>query len=921
MLASLLIANFALGIPIQTSDPVTIGPLTVGKQSVTLEVTQGPGTGSGNAIVEWGGQKFVVSDAGFVGQPIVADGGWKDAADNYARLAPAISVAPPLRIKVLVFSKNAIIERTADGVVRYRRSGIEQNHLDDLHQGLGQAKVLMEVAGRGALRVEYDIQVDPDLTIDTFSSTDVATWKEGPIEIDLASEPVGSRPFGYDFIRESVGPRVNRDFFEADDRVYRGPYASVLAFHGGLITGTATVRVDGTPVTALPYHLLDEGRAGDVTGLIATQVIRHHLAMRIAPSLSREPAISPIQPPSLLSAAIPADWVAAGTKPNEPQRAGEFEAWSKLPAVSVVSPNRPATAWQAQVEGRTVLVVRMGFQALPRPGLPSAAIARAGTSSDPLFVYDVPSGKSTLELLAIPLPALSRVGDGVSVSADGRLPLSLGTTGEAEVESIEDPTHGQGAKVTQQGLFYRGEAILVAGRGETPAVRATAGQMIDFYVRSSDLDRTALNLYGKDKSLIGSILLHGDMWLPVESAGNPPLVLDRRVPFDGEWHRIQVDLEPITKGASVWDIRLGRPPFGDRYQRPAPARQSVEIAALRVVPAGEKAALPPVAPTTLETFLSTARTWSGAISNEAARAIMAALGTPDPDLQANACEFLTLNKLPEAVPVLIELSRSGSTLIAYSATRALAFQDAPEGWAALEAMMIRGPFDFNRRFAAAVGKGRTNPEYINGLRGMTAASGWRGRLMGVQGQDPTMPQMAMMLMIASIQDEEPAVRLAASRLFNPNYEPIARRMIFSAVNDGSQWVRITNYLRLIDSQIPNIQSEGLKGVRDDAIGVRMALIRYMTQHPKAAYRPALGYAVIDTVPMVRAAALDALAQQEGPVVVAEFQNTLADTDVGVQRSLLRLAKAKSIALPRDVLTRLSSSEDAEVSRLAKELIG
>jgi len=916
MLSSLVAISLTFGT--LQAPPNQGATVKVGKQDVVVAFPASTPPNN-KASVTWNGISFFAESPGIIGRPHSSDGSWQEILQKHNGLQSKLQGAAVSRIKVFLFTKNVIIERSEAGIVRYRRSGLEQNHIDDIYQGLAQMKVMAEVATQGEVRFEIDVQTDPDLTIDVIEPSSAASWKEGPETLNLASPAVGSRPFGFDFIRESIGPRINRDAFESDDRTYRGPFASVLAFHGGLIPGTTTVLVDGTPVSVVPFHLFAPQPSKSATGPLAYRLLRHHVSMLATGQTDglKEPEFSGAAP--LITDVWPRDMVEAATK--KPLSQSVMRDWTRLPAVPLtgVPPLGDVAIFQAKSGDRPVWVARFGFADKLAN---SPALGRFGPISDPWIVYVAPEqGSNLYEWLGIAAPSFSAVGDGVYQSTDGSIMMTPGTTGDPTVEVIQDPELGQIIKVTQMGLFYRGEGVLAAGRGQTPAVDATAGKMIDVQVRSSDLDRTAINLYNRAGDLMGSILVHGDAFRPVEIADLGAPVVDARVPFDGAWQRVQVDLEPITKGQPVWDIRIGRPPFGDRYQRPAPARQSVEVAKLRIVPVGEKVARPPVAPTPLDAFLAQTAGATSPLSGDMSKAILAALIVPDADLQANAAELLTKHKLPEAIPTLIDLSRSGSTLIAYSATRALAFQDTPEGWSALESMMVRGPFDFNRRFAATVGKGRTEASYANGLRGMTASSGWRGRLMGIQGQDPAMPQMTMMLVMASLQDEEPAVRLAASRLFNPNFETIARRMVFSAVNDGSQWVRIASYLRLIDSELPQIQSEGLKGVRDEAIGVRLSLLNVMTTNPKPAYRPALNYAVVDTAPEVRAAALDALAAQEGPVAPGEIQNTFADQDYRVQLSLLKLAKTKSVALPRDVLTRLSSSSNAEVARMARELSG
>jgi hypothetical protein len=146
-------------------------------------------------------------------------------------------------------------------------------------------------------------------------------------------------------------------------------------------------------------------------------------------------------------------------------------------------------------------------------------------------------------------------------------------------------------------------------------------------------------------------------------------------------------------------------------------------------------------------------------------------------------------------------------------------------------------------------------------------------------------------------EPDPAVRFAIVSKPRPESGLFARRLLFAAVNDESEWVRTASYLALIDSVIDEIRNDALRGVRDPSVGVRLAVLKAMEERKRDHYRPALRIAVVDAEPIVRAAALRAFASQPGEVTLAEVQNTVGDTSPLVKRALQELAKAKGLQIP------------------------
>ncbi len=174
---------------------------------------------------------------------------------------------------------------------------------------------------------------------------------------------------------------------------------------------------------------------------------------------------------------------------------------------------------------------------------------------------------------------------------------------------------------------------------------------------------------------------------------------------------------------------------------------------------------------------------------------------------------------------------------------------------------------------------------------------WQNRRVAVYSLGQIGTKAAQIMTLSFLYDRDPRARLEAVASVDVNLELACRRLLQTAVNDNSQVVRTAGFLRLTESSIDEYRQEGYKGVRDEALGVRLALLAAFVKNPNEGQRQAIRIAVVDREPIVRAAALEALAAQPGPVQIEEFSNVLQDQDPRVRAALEALGKAKNLALP------------------------
>jgi len=122
-------------------------------------------------------------------------------------------------------------------------------------------------------------------------------------------------------------------------------------------------------------------------------------------------------------------------------------------------------------------------------------------------------------------------------------------------------------------------------------------------------------------------------------------------------------------------------------------------------------------------------------------------------------------------------------------------------------------------------------------------------------------------------------------------------------------VRLESLRRLSYSTVKEFQAEGMKGVRDDSVGVRVGLLKAWAATPRKELLPAIRLALTDRYARVRAAALEALAASPDPIDPKDLTPAFSDPDPQVSLAVLRLAKAKSVAIPAEALDRWRKSPD------------
>lgn len=779
----------------------------------------------GTALIAFNGWNYLVGDKGALLGRMKGMGGWGDVQALYSEAKAKFTDATPAwRLKAVVFTRLDDLDVSKEGVLRQRRYTLEDSMVDRALRSLARCCATIEAYAGGRFRVVPDVEIEND-----------------PIHIGPPEGAIDDQ-----FVRWYFGPRINGGEFDAGDKVYRGPYDSVLFIHAGTAgDGQPTCDVNGMPVTGIAYEPKDDGTP--TRNLAEEELAACTAHLEIAAAKWGIPAGDALIPEGIGDKAV--------RKSPEDLLLGAV--WAQILArIAPTTDDRIAILSQ---KGKPVPMAWSAVADDPWRKLPWLEPTDVAKFAGKAGLVDVGQpGKfhsyvltSTSDQVVAPrtdVPELGLAGDVV----EGRESLALLTYGARAL-------------------------LLVPGR-----VATLVGAKL-----KPELDAKA----------IGAML----------SGGEELVVFDLKVPEGAKTEIGLLDLSttPATDHAAgpdhydgvVWSIQYAPPVVYSLAPGTEPDANSdkPEARALAAAKLTESSA-------------------------EAQRAaVVAMLGVRDDFIRLNAAQAFARVKEPTAEAALTELAGVYNTRVAAVALRALAFQGTDTAWATVEKTMKVGHYDYCCQVAAKLIGARNDPKLSLAIAGMFLVRSWQARLAGAEAVGIQKDLASQHILSVFYDDVDPAVRLAAIKAANVELDPIANHLQWPAVNDASDEVRTWSYIGLIHSGKEEYRKDGYKGVRDDSIPVRLAVLHELESRPSPNHRDALRLAATDTNAVVRAAALSAFAKQPGDLSLDDISGVMSDKDPLVQKALVGLAKAKSLKLPAPTLAMLRASVDPGVAAEAKEL--
>jgi HEAT repeat protein len=759
--------------------------------------------------LEWPGFGYLPPAGRKVEGSFFVPGDWSAVAAG----STSLPVAPAVwHLRVFVLRRVDRVRTLADGTLYEDQGSLETPDLDRINRAVGLLQQIVRSETGGALKIEPQITVDSEPLI------------VGPRTLEQA-------------IGDYVSPRANGGKYEAEDKIYRGPYQSIFVLdpvHGEEI---ANQTVNGMEVQTVSVY----GRSGyEVEGALALE-----LAQKWAQS---------VQTMSRTSGVL-------GALDGVPLTA---------PVIGLLNPLAfvPEGDWNALMAGADLSAVKID------------ARERLKWSSQP-----------------DPSPMVGKLmGTGFK-----------GVTSQVALDS--DPSRGSILVYSEKGEARNGGLDFPSGEAGTGVIDPTKTSTLSFWVESNSKDPLALEMRdSQGKSY--------EVSLGIDLPGTSPII-EADFNRDGAWRQIKLDLKKSGLG-TISQLRLVPTPNSLQHPKITLGPIRYGFAAFETSndvadPLGKDPDPDP----------NSSDPW--------ARARWAHVAPDSPKLAALIEDPEWMVRLNAIKQYIAKPDASTEAALTENATLAI---DGPVSAAAQEALwnlatptskavvhrtITIGVSDQGKAEAAKLIGETKDTHFASELIVLQQDRSLNTRLAAVDALANLPGANATIIRMSFIYEENPQLRLEVTKTSDPNDPYQWKIMLWSAVNESSDAVRLESCEKLIASTDPMARAGGYVGVKDDSLEVRIQLLRFLEQHPSENNRDPLRQAVADRSAKVRAAAIRAFAVLEKGVKPDELGAALQDGRPVVQLALIDLALDKKIDLPQDVCNQMASSPDPEVQQAYKAI--
>ena len=354
---------------------------------------------------------------------------------------------------------------------------------------------------------------------------------------------------------------------------------------------------------------------------------------------------------------------------------------------------------------------------------------------------------------------------------------------------------------------------------------------------------------------------------------------------DGSWQKFTIGLT----GAGVASSVILEVPTATRtLENNQYGMRELEIAGVRFLPGS--AVNEPMAPPADEVVRAS-------ITTAPLADVEAALDHPSNGVKVAALYRLAFGGEPPSLDRfkrLAELSRNPDPIVAMFAVRAMSRCQAPELAEALKYSLEVGPFEHCRLGAAMALADLGTEQNTPLLATLLTAREWRTRVAGVSGLAKFPTRENTIILLAMLRDPEAETRRSISSQVDLKMDLANRRLLFVAVNDPVEAVRIAAYRNLLTNGLTEFKAEAMKGVREESPYVRHEVLKVMGEKPDPGFRRYILIGLTDRDPRVRLIALESLGKQPGTAVREEIESVLQDPDEEVRKAATAFAQARGL---------------------------
>lgn len=468
-----------------------------------------------------------------------------------------------------------------------------------------------------------------------------------------------------------------------------------------------------------------------------------------------------------------------------------------------------------------------------------------------------------------------------------------------------DPDAGTILRYREVGLGrFGGASLPVPGEG----VKA-----ISLRLRSKAPEPISLVIGTKDQRVVYTL-----SEIPGENPTGSTSLIDLPFKYDGTWQTITIPA--VLNGQPITQLSIEPSDLSRRNGRRVIAPIEVDIAEIK---ASEGPVTTPLGAITPDA--GSANAWARllvAINPHLPEGqLIGLLKDADREVQFNAVSSIGSTDSKTVAEAVIGLANSIDPQVAEAAVRKyVELVGITVARPELVRVLKFGITDHVRGIAALelakIGDPKLAGEIIVLLSNRSTAT----RLMAAEALGLLPGREAGIMRMAFIQQTDPAIKLSITVSADPAQEYQMRKLLWSAVNEPSDDVRLASGLKLIESDNAEFRREGYKVIRDDAYGVRSRFAAALGRRADESGREALLIAVVDVSPSVRAQAVTSLGQLPKGIQAGEIDNLWTDADPRVQDALIALVKAKKLVATPAWLETLKKSPIPAI-KLAGDQLG